>query len=111
MSDGISVAKGKFARQQSRAAPVRFGSKADIHLIRWSRQRDLPGRHLRQVEHYQLIGCTPVAGSKGTTYEVSAIGNYITAETVSPVRHRRQSCPAVSFGIEGFVFGKGMVRR
>jgi len=30
MSDGISVAKGKFARQQSRAAHVRFGSKADI---------------------------------------------------------------------------------
>src|SRR5262249_52548660 len=49
------------------------------------------------------------AGGRCPAYEESVIANDVTAETVSPVRHWRQGCPAVGVGIVGFVFRKGMV--
>ena len=64
---------------------------------------------LRQVEPQQLIGGALVAGRERASDEVSAVANHVAAETVPAMWHRRQTCPAVRLGIEGFVFGKGMI--
>jgi len=63
------------------------------------------------MEHQELVGRAVVTGRQRAANEVSIIANHVAAESVPPVRHRRQRRPTIGVRIIAQVFGEGVIGR